>query len=241
MDPKFQTSFIPKKQAFPVVGGMTGMAPQRPHHRGAGVFMLIGIVVFVVSLGALAGAYFWKQYLTQVQVAYKSELAQRESQFKLELITTLKQWNAQIDTAKKLLDNHLAVSKIFGIVGSMTAVNVRFVSLDFSTPTFTPSTSGSSASTPSISPGDKNSLNLTMKGYGSNLAAVAFQSDVLAQLADYGLSNIVKNPMISDPSLESNNAVSFGFSATVNPASLSYEKSIIGDTAIPEVNSSTTP
>ncbi len=65
-----------------------------------------------------------------------------------------------------------------------------------------------------------------MKGYGSSFSAVAFQSDVLGKLVDYGLRGIVKNPILSDPSLDVNNSVSFGFTATIDPSTLSYEKSL---------------
>jgi hypothetical protein len=66
-----------------------------------------------------------------------------------------------------------------------------------------------------------------MKGYGRNFSSVAFQSDVLGQLEQYGLRNIVKNPILSDPSLDTGGTVSFGFTATLNPASLSYRQSVL--------------
>jgi hypothetical protein len=65
-----------------------------------------------------------------------------------------------------------------------------------------------------------------MQGYGSSLSAVAFQSDVLNQLEQYGLRKIIRNPILSDPALDANGTVSFNFSATIDPAALSYMKSV---------------
>jgi hypothetical protein len=74
-------------------------------------------------------------------------------------------------------------------------------------------------------------LTMNMQGYGTSFSAVAFQSDVLNKLDQYGLRTIVKNPILSNPTLGSNGAVSFGFTATIDSGSLSYEKSITSSAA----------
>ena len=209
MEPKFQTSFIPKK---PVAGmGTSYQSLHKPKSAGVSIFMTLAVLLFIVSLAGVGGAYFWKQYLISAQDNYKQTLIAREKQFDLSQIEHLKQVNVQIDTAKQLLRNHLADSQIFQIISTFTIESVRFLSMDLTAP---------------ASPSD--SLKLTMNGYGSNLSAVAFQSDVLGSLEQYGLRDIVKNPMISNPSLGQSGTVSFGFSASIDPAALSYESLITG-------------
>jgi hypothetical protein len=212
MEPKFQTSFIPKKPiSAPSVNVLRSAGP----HKGTSVFMTLAVVLFIVSLAGVGGAYAWKQYLTSAQATYKSDLAAREKQFNIDTIEQLKQVNVQIDTAKSVLANHIALSQIFSIISQMTIESVRFLGLDVTVPD-------------NLSDGVK----ISMTGYGTSLAAVAFQSDVLSRLDQYGLRKIIKNPILSNPSLDSSSGdVSFGLTAVVDPSSLLYEKSV-GGTAV---------
>lgn len=215
MEPHFQTSFIPKRP-LTSNGQNSGMnVAQKQHHGVASVFMIIAVLIFIASLAAVGGAYAWKQYLISAQAGYKQDLAKREQQFNLDLIEQLKEVNVKIDTARQLLSGHLALSGIFDILGKFTIGHVRFQSLDVTAPT-----------------NGTTDIKISMHGYGTSLQAVAFQSDVLSQLEQYGLRNIVKNPILADPSLSTDGTtVAFDFTATIDPATLSYEKSVTGDTS----------
>jgi hypothetical protein len=208
METKFQTSFIPKK---PIVSSGSGMTPPVSHGTGGvSIFMTLGVLFFIVSLAVAGGAYVWKQHLMSAQDTYRTQLAQREQQFNIDLISQLKQINIKVDAASQILRNHVAASQIFDIIGKLTTESVRFLSLDMTVPPA----------------GSSDGVKISLSGYGRNLSAVAFQSDLLGQLEQYGLRTIVKNPILSDPSLDLNGAVSFGFSATIDPSSLSYEQSV---------------
>ena len=220
METKFQTSFIPKKPLVPA-----GIGSKLPRQKtGTSFFMIAGVLAFVVSLGAAGGAYAWKQLLTSSQENYKVQLADRQKQFNIDLIEQLKQENVKIDLASKIMKNHLAISQIFAIIGRMTSENVRFTSLDLS---------NDPAS-------NSNGLKISLNGYGTSFSAVAFQSDVLGQLEQYGLRKVVKNPILSNPALDSTGSVSFGFTATIDPATLSYESSVSGAQSSSDANSSST-
>jgi hypothetical protein len=62
METKFQTSFIPKRPMVPV-GGLNASAPRRT----TSFFMIAAVLLFVVSIGAAGGMYFWKSYLESAQ------------------------------------------------------------------------------------------------------------------------------------------------------------------------------
>ncbi len=217
MEPKFQTSFIPKKQ-ITSVGGLTGNSmgsgpvQQKAKANLASAYMAIAVIVFIISVGAVGGAYFWKSYLNSANEQYKIDLAKMEEKFDINLIKKLKAKNIQIDSAKRLISNHVALSQAFDIVQRMTVSDVRFSTMDFK---------GDGES------GGKYVLNI--KGQGKNLATVAFQSDVFADLAKYGLDGAIKNPMISSPTLELTGAVSFGLTADLDRGSVSYTKSVTGE------------
>lgn len=203
MEPKFQTSFIPKK--MPMIGGATPAAPKKAP--AASLFMMLAGIIFVLSLVAAAGSYVYRANLISNEVVLKKQLSERENQFNISLIEQLKSTNIKIDNAQKLLANHVAYSQIFAIISQMTSENVRFMSMDVS--------AGGDA-------GD--GVKISMRGYGTSFTAVAFQSDVLGRLQQYGLGNIIKNPILSDPSLDSGGTVSFGFTATIRPDTLLYSK-----------------
>jgi hypothetical protein len=209
MEPKFQTSFIPKKTLTPAANGAVTAGLPKPQVRHSfSVFMSLSVLLFILSLAGIGGAYAWKQYLLSSQKNYQQELAQRKEQFKVSSINKLKKISVQIDTTSELINRHVAISELFSIIQSLTVESVRFTSLNVTIPK------------------EGSSVQISMSGLGKNLSAVAFQSDVLSHLEQYGLRNVIKNPIITDPSLDPNTAVTFGFSAEIDPTLLNYKKSI---------------
>jgi len=181
-----------------------------PHHHSiSGLLMSIATALLFISILSVVGAFLWKTYLSSAQTADQAALAAREKGYNLDQIQQLETESAKISLAKQVLANHVAASQVFGIIGDLTAENVRFMSLDFTGPA---GTTGNSK--------------VTLSGVGASLSAVAFQSDILATLSQYGLSNIVKNPILSNPALNSDGTVAFSFSASIDPSALSYEKEV---------------
>jgi hypothetical protein len=204
METKFQTSFIPKKPMASPIGAVP--SPTRAKV-GSSLFMIIAVVLFIGSLLGAGGVYAYKQYLLKSLQSYKDELSTREKQFNTSLISELKGEEVKITTARNLLNSHLALSQVFDFISKFTIENVRFMSLDVSMPA------------------DQSSdIKISLQGYGTTLPAVAYQSKVFSQLADYGLAQIIKNPILSNPTIAQNGTVSFGFTASVDPKALSYEK-----------------
>lgn len=213
METKFQTSFIPKKTAAPT--GMAGNIPAQ-HRSRSSLIMTFATVIFILSLGAAIGSYVWKYVLISNRESYKQQLVQRQEQFNLDLIEQLKQVNIKINMARQLMSNHIAVSQIFDVVSRLTAEKVRFLSMQLS-----------SSVTDGVADVGSSDLKISMEGFGLNLSTVAFQSDVLNQLEQYGLRKIVKNPILSDPTQDDEkNLTSFKFSASIDPKNISYEKSV---------------
>jgi len=211
MEPKFQTSFIPKKQNVVVSGTINANTPHKANVHGASFLIAFSIILFAISIGGAIGAYFWKYYLTKANKEYKIELSTREKQFDIALIEKLKVINTQINSARNLVDNHLALSSIFEILQKMVISDVRFMSMDLK------------------SNGDSGNLSMNIKAQAKNLPAVAFQSEILSDMSKLGLSKIVSNPLVSSPSFELNGGVSFDFSAEINRGSMTYKRSVLGD------------
>jgi hypothetical protein len=208
METKFQTSFIPKKSQVQ----MGGAVAPKVHH-STSLFMLVGGFLFLLSLAAAGGAYVYKNILISDQASYKQQLADREKKFNVTLIEDLKRADTRIDLTTNLLAKHLALSQIFDVIGKITTDRVRFTTLDI--------VNGQAKGVDEVK--------IKMKGYGTSLPVVAWQSDVLGQLEQYGVRNVVKNPILSDPSDDGKGKVAFDLSADIDPKTLTYSRMVKGD------------
>jgi hypothetical protein len=213
MEPKFQTSFIPKKPLAVSTAGAT--------RHSVSVFLTISIIIFIISLGAAGVAYAWENILNSEQNQYKDTLAKDQDQFNTDLINTLTKANTKIDIAKSLIANHLAASEIFNIIGQLTIGSVQWKSFTFSAP----ATSGSSAA------GTSKDITISMQGETDSYYSVAYQSDVFGQSSELGANQVIKNPVLSNLSVGSDGKVGFSFTASVNPSELSYVSELSGGNA----------
>ena len=206
MEPKFQTSFIPKKQVTSIGGTIGGGVSTQPRQKTslASAYMAIAVIMFIVSVLGVAGAFAWKYYSKEQNKNYNSQLAAREKEYSIKDIEKLKVTSVQLTTAETLLKNHIAFSKIFDQIGKMAISEVRFMNMD-------------------LKVNDSGKVSVNVKGLGKNLPAVAFQSDVLSDLAKYGVSTIFTNPVIQSPGLDTAGAVGFGFTADVDRSALLFK------------------
>lgn len=192
MDPKFQTSFIPKKPIVAQPGKVSSPI---------NLFSLLSTVVFIVALALSGGVFFYKQ-LTQKQiVANEVSLAKAKDAFEPEIINKIIRLDTRIETGKKLLSEHLAVTPFFSYLSGITLPTVRFRSFNFNYLS-------------------KDKIQVTMDAQAQNYAAVALQSDILDD------QKYLKNTLVSDMSLESVGTVGFSVTTTVDPDLLSYSRSI---------------
>ncbi len=202
METHFQTSFIPKK---PVISASQQVSPSP--HQSASLLMVIGVIVFIISILLAGGAYGWKSYLVSQRESYKKTLEEHKKQFKLDLITTLKQTDAKIDLAKQILNDHIATTLILDKLGRVTSDGIRFTTLDLNS-----------------APGK--GITLGLNGYGPSYKVVAFQSDLFSHLEDYGLRGEVLGGVVTNPIQNQNSTVSFDMTASINSDSVSYKRTL---------------
>jgi hypothetical protein len=200
METKFQTSFIPKK---PLVSDQRTFAKKS----STSILMIIGTLIFIVSVAGAAFTIVGKNLLIKTQEDYKARLAASEARFNTSLIEDLKKANNKIDLSIKLLKNHLDVAEVFSIISQLTIEGVRFNSFDFT------------ASTK-----DSEAVKISMRGVGKSFQAIAFQSSVFGQSEKYGTNKVLKNPILSDLSVDQNGGVGFTFTSSINPTDISYDK-----------------
>ncbi len=197
MDPKFQTSFIPKKP-------MT----ETTYRSSAGIslFLLLSIIIFLVTLGVSGYVYLEKQSLVKNIISEQDLIKQNKGSFDSDTIESIVTLDSRIVTANQILANHVAVSPIFNFLSQRTLKNVRFKNFNFTNNI--KSQSGS------------NGIGISMSGTAQSWETLASQADEFGK-PDW--RKIIHEPKISSFSLNPDGSVSFIFSALIDPQFISYE------------------
>jgi hypothetical protein len=151
MDPKFQTSFIPKKPI--VTGGVKSADP-------VNLFSLLGTIVFIVALALSGGVFFYQKLITKQIDTDKASLERAKDAFDPDTINEIIRVDTRLETGKVLLDSHVAVTPFFDFLSTITLQSVRFRDFSF---TYL----------------GKDNIQVGMKGVAQGYAAVALQSDLL--------------------------------------------------------------
>jgi len=151
MDPKFQTSFIPRKSA---------VDSSLPSHTTVGIFTLVSIAIFVLAVLLGGSLFFWKVTLSRGNDALKDSLETYKNKLDGNTIKELTDLNNKIKIGSTLLDNHLAVSHLFDAINSVTLQNVRWKSFSYEL-------------------NDQTGPVLIMGGEARGFADVALQSDAI--------------------------------------------------------------
>ncbi|MCX6716808.1 MAG: hypothetical protein NTV72_02715 [Candidatus Taylorbacteria bacterium] len=178
-----QTSFIPKRNFQQ--GGMV-----RPRVRsGINFFLLVGTILFVISIVAAGLVYAWRVSVEKQIEASIAFINKNEKGFDQALLGKISEANRRMVAGKELFDKHIAYSKIFQVFEVSTLKSVRLTSL-------------------SASINDKGDVAVNVAGMGDSKESVALQSDEFAK------SKILKNP-ITTFSLADEGRVNFNLTATL--------------------------
>jgi len=152
MDPKFQSSFIPKG---PI--NTAGSLSRGPIIKQRNIFGIIGMFIFVVTVILAIGVFGYTKYLESSISKMGDELEQARAALDPSVIKELSLLDARINATKNLLDNHIVLSPVFDFLEGSTLQAVRFTNFDYAS-------------------GDKG-LSLSMNGQSRGYASVALQSD----------------------------------------------------------------
>lgn len=197
MDPQVQGSFIPKAslQAQARGGGM-------------GLFLLVSLLIFVMSLLAAGGSLAYTLSLLHA-IASKAESLQRdEGAFDPAAIQDLLRMDSRIGQAKLLMQRHTAASALFALLGQLTLEKVQFLGMNF---ILNQDGSGS----------------LSLSGVGDSFSTVALQSD------QFGGSKILRDVIFSGIAVGESGRVAFTVNAVVDPQTLLYSRNLTQQTTTP--------
>lgn len=214
MEPKFQTSFIPKN---PVVTPDVH-APSSSIHSSVNILSALGTILFVLSLIA-AGALFAYEHVLNSQITADSRsLTLVESELDPTTMNSLVQASNSIKGAETLLNNHIATSNMFSVLEQDILPQVRFDTFDFT-----------------VNP--DSTMTIALTGEATSYAALAEQSSIFSSIPYF------EDPTFSNLILLPTGTVSMDFQSDINPKLVSYIQALqTADTsAIPGQISNTVP
>lgn len=214
MDHQFKTSFIPKKPIVAPAGGYRAVST-------INLFSLLAVTLFIIALVLSGAVFFYKNLLAKQIQSNKATLERAKGAFDPELIERIIRLDTRIETSKKLLSEHLALSSFFDFLSTVTLQTVRFKDFSFSYLA-------------------KDKIKVEMSGQAESYASIALESDLLNS------QKYLSGAVVGDMALEPSGLVSFKVEATVNPALISYSATIAGKTpaeseSAPDIPGTTNP
>lgn len=211
MEPKFQSSFIPKG---PTSSTATGVTMGRRVEKG-GLVAFLSLVIFIISVLLAIGIFGYKFYLRYriEQMGTDLEKALTTIIPEPEVIRELIRFDNRIVSTKELISKHYVVSPLFEFLELSTPKTVRFKDFRYSMNT--------------------QGFELSMTGEARGYAALALQADIFSK------SKYLKGPIFSDLSLNEKGDVNFSFKTIVDMDLVSYNREIerVGVPAVPFTSS----
>ena len=156
MEPKFRTSFIPKKTILAAAGA------KKPQASPFGIVSLIALIIVLGAVALSVGVFLYQQVLISSINTKKQTLERARAAFEPELIEELVRLDNRIESAETILNEHIAPTSLFVILEDLTLKSVRFESFDFVR----------------IS---KGKISISMKGVAKNFSGIALQADIFGK------------------------------------------------------------
>ena len=95
------------------------------------IFSILSTLMIVIALGVAVGSFFYKSYLDEKLVAVRTELDAKSDSVNDEKMKEIEVYDYKLRLAENLLDNHIAVSRIFNVIEGSTKQTVRLLSFDY--------------------------------------------------------------------------------------------------------------
>lgn len=197
---KFNTSFIPKKPvATPSATSKSGGVNFK--RKGPNLLSLIGLFIFLVSVVATGGVYFWKIQIEN-QIADQIEnLKQARNEFDEQTIANANRLNERIIAVDNILENHVAPSNVFAILEESILQSIRLRSFSYTSQ-------------------DDGTVKISGSGNALGYEGVVVQSD------KFGETGLFRDTIFSNVQTAQDQSVNFNFSAAMDKNIFLYSKYI---------------
>ncbi|MDO8492240.1 MAG: hypothetical protein Q7S34_01185, partial [bacterium] len=187
-------------------------------NHGVSIVTILVVIIFFGVVALSAGSYLYRGLLIKKLADKKEVLEKAKEGFDLETIKKLKRLDIRIESAKSLLEQHIATSAFFDILESATLKTVRFKDLSLSIKAQnSASIGGATISDNPLQTGSAGtSIDFKMNGIAKSYNSVALQSDLFNKTKGF------KEPIFSSLNLNELGEISFIVSALLDPQVLLY-------------------
>lgn len=135
MEPKFQSSFIPKRPTSDPI------KEYGPVHKNSNIFSIIATILFLLAFFSSVGLFVYQKIIEQQITSASTELKEAETAFDIDKIQELISAGARIQSIHGLLDKHVAMSEILVLLQNLTVKTIKFDNLTISNESGSPSIS----------------------------------------------------------------------------------------------------
>jgi hypothetical protein len=156
VEPKFQSSFIPKG---PVSSG--GTLPAAGKGRQRDFVSTVAGLVFTLSLITAVGVFLYTFYLNYSIARMGEELESARASLSVSTINEILRLDARIVSTDELLKKHRVLSSVFDFLESSTPKSVRFTEFSYET--------------------TKDGPQLILRGEAESYAALALEADIIGK------------------------------------------------------------
>ncbi|KND48091.1 MAG: putative pilN [Parcubacteria bacterium C7867-006] len=125
MEPKFQTSFIPKKPIVSETGTSVGVV------RETNIFSVVATILFIATILVSGGLFGYKIILHKQITADDQQIDAAKAALQVDKIKELIDANNRIIASKNLLDKHVALSQLLTLMQSLTVRRIRLLDLTY--------------------------------------------------------------------------------------------------------------
>jgi hypothetical protein len=131
MEPKFNTSFIPKKslQADTSASSAKDRFVGRRAIHGPGFFLML--LIFIACLVASIGVFGYTTVVDSNIEKKKQLLEEKKQAFATSIIDDLIRLETQIEYASRLVSEHVAVSQLFNQLEAVTLRDIQYTTLEY--------------------------------------------------------------------------------------------------------------
>lgn len=196
MEPKFQSSFIPKGPIASTVASLSTGQKTREKN----LFSFLALVIFIISVFLAVGIFGYKFYLKYRIDKMGADLEEARATLEPEAIRELTRLDNRIISTQELVAKHHVLSPLFEFLEVSTPKTVRFSNFRYSM--------------------TEKGLELSMKGEARGYTALALQADIFSK------SEYFKDSIFSDLNLNEKGDVNFSFKTIVDPSLVSYERKV---------------
>jgi hypothetical protein len=197
MEPKFQSSFIPKGvSGAPTPSGV--MPSTRRVSTQRDIVSLLATGIFVLSLLLALGVFGYSYFLNYRIGQMGAELQDARAALQPETVQELVDLNSRLVSTESLLKRHRIISPVFKFLESSTPKSVRYTDFSFDV--------------------TNKGLELNMKGAATSYTSLAVAADTVNK------NPFLKGSVFSDLSLDDKGRVLFSLKSVIDPQLLSYTR-----------------